>query len=139
MTADAGSAFEVGATAQRSWTVEAEHLAPAHGSGTADVLATPALLAFCEETARSIVDPLLPERQATVGTFLEFRHTAATPPGVRVTVTARLVDVDGQRLRFELTAHDPFEEIGRGTHERFLVDSDRFLTKVSRKAKSDGN
>jgi len=96
------------------------------------------LLAFCEETARSTVDLRLPEGQATVGTYLEFRHTAATPPGVRVTVTARLIDVDGRRLRFKLSASDSIEEIGRGTHERFIVELDRFLAKVSRKAELDG-
>jgi len=125
--------IEIGATAERMWTVESRHLATAHGSGDVDVLATPALIAFCEETARELVAPNLPEEQTTVGTSVEMQHTAATPPGLSVSVTAQLVDVDGRRLRFDLVARDEAEEIGRGCHERFIVDRERFESKVAAK------
>ena len=129
-------AIHEGLSLERSRRVTASDLATAHGSGTAAVLATPALLAFCEETARAIVDPLLPEGLSTVGTAIDFRHTAPSPSGLAVTIRARLVEVDGRRLRFELVARDTIEEIGRGTHERFVIDLDRFQARAAGKAES---
>jgi fluoroacetyl-CoA thioesterase len=128
--------MKVGDAIERSWTVEPAHLATAYGSGTVDVLATPALIAFCEETSRAIVDPELPAGQGTVGTAIDFRHLAPTPPGVRVTVVARLIEIDERRLCFEVIARDPIEEVGRGTHERFIIDRRRFRDRVLDKGRS---
>jgi len=125
--------IEPGLTFQRTWTVEEEHLASRYGSGLVDVLATPVLVAFCEDTARGAVDPLLPEGRKTVGTSIDLSHTAPTPPGLRVTVTARLVEVDGARLRFEIEARDEIEPIGRGRHERYIVEAARFERRVAEK------
>ena len=127
--------IEVGTANQRSWTVGREHLASAFGSGLVDVLATPVLVGFCEECARTMVDPRLPPGRKTVGTSIRLDHLAATPLGMRVTVTARLVEIDGRRLRFEIDAHDEVEPVGRATHERFVIDSDRFEKRIREKAK----
>jgi fluoroacetyl-CoA thioesterase len=128
---------EVGRTREVSRIVSRQDLAPHHGSGGLPVLGTPALIALCEETARLLVDPALPEGQSTVGTAIDFRHTAATPPGMRVTVRATLTEADGRRLRFDLEARDETEEIGHGTHERFVIDVARFEARVAAKEKSD--
>ena len=69
--------------------------------------------------------------QTTVGTRLDVRHLAATPVGMDVTARARLVAVDGRKLTYEVEADDAREPIGTGTHERFVVDSDRFLSRVA--------
>jgi fluoroacetyl-CoA thioesterase len=114
--------------------VEGRHLASVWGSGLADVLATPVLVAFCEGCARLAVDPLLPEGQRTVGTWINLRHLAATPPGMQVTVRAELVEVDGRRLRFRLEAWDEVERIGGAEHERFIIDVERFQRGVAEKA-----
>ena len=126
--------IEIGTTHTMSWTVEARHLASAFGSGLVDVLATPVLVGFCEECARTMVDGILPAGQKTVGTSIDLQHLAATPAGMLVTVTATLVGIDRRRLRFEVEARDEIEPIGRATHERFIIDADRFDSRVREKA-----
>ena len=133
----ADPSIEPGRTHERTWIVEEEHLASRYGSGLVDVLATPVLVAFCEETARESVDPLLPEGRKTVGTSIELSHTAPTPPGLRVTVISRLVEVDGPRLRFEIEARDEIEPIGTARHERFVVEAARFERRVAAKRRAE--
>jgi predicted thioesterase len=121
-------------TNEMSWTVTQEHLASAFGSGLVNALATPVLVGFCEECARTIVDPVLPTGRKTVGTSIRIDHLAATPPGMRVTVTAELVEIDDRRLRFEIEAVDKVDKIGRATHERFVIDAERFDNGLREKA-----
>ena len=127
--------IEVGTTNEMTWTVEREHLASAFGSGLVDVLATPVLVGFCEECARTMVDPHLPPGRKTVGTSIRLDHLAATPLGMRVTVTATLVKIGRRRLRFEIDARDEVEPVGRATHERFVIDTDRFEQRILEKTK----
>ncbi len=75
-------------------------------------------------------------REQTVGTHINVSHTAATPPGLEVTARVNLLQVDGRRLVFEVEAHDGLDAITKGTHERFVIDRDRFIKKVSEKARS---
>jgi predicted thioesterase len=128
------TAIEPGLTNETTRLVERRHLANVWGSGLAEVLATPALVAFCEECARLAVGPLLPAGQQTVGTWINLRHLAATPPGMHVSVKAELVEVDGRRLRFRVEAWDEIERVGAGEHERFIVDVGRFQGRVEEKA-----
>jgi len=125
-----------GLTNEKSWTVGEEHLASSIASGLVDALSTPSLVAFCEECARMIVDPLLDPGQKTVGTQIVLRHLAATPPGMRVTVRAELVEVDGRKLRFRIDARDEVEKIGEAEHERFIIDAERFNRRLQGKAGS---
>jgi fluoroacetyl-CoA thioesterase len=127
------SAIEPGLTNQTTRHVEGNHLASQWGSGLAAVLATPALVAFCEECARLVVEPLLPPGQQTVGTWIGLRHLAATPPGMQVTVKAELTAVDGRRLHFRVEAWDDLEQVGEGEHERFIIDEERFEARVAEK------
>ena len=128
------SAITPGLLNETSRRVEAHHLACEWGSGLAAVLATPILVAFCEECARLAVDPLLPAGQETVGTWIGIRHLAATPPGLQVTVRAELKEVDGRRLRFQIEAWDDVERIGQADHERFIIDVERFQQRLAEKA-----
>jgi predicted thioesterase len=128
------SLIEPGLTNTTSKCVETNHLATAWGSGSAAVLATPALVAFCEECARLAIDPLLPDGQQTVGTWISVRHLAATPPGMDVAVQAELKEVDGRRLRFHIEAWDPIEQVADAEHERFIIDVERFTKRVTEKA-----
>jgi len=114
--------------------VEEHHLASQWGSGLAAVLATPVLVAFCEECARLAVDALLPAGQETVGTGISLRHLAATPPGMQVTLRAELREVDGRRLRFHVEAWDDVERVGEAEHERFIIDVERFQQRLAEKA-----
>ncbi len=126
--------FEIGATREMSWVVEPNHLASAFGSGLVDVLATPVLVGFCEETCRSMIDPNLEEGQKTVGISVSLVHSAATPPGMTVTVVATLRAMDGRKLTFDVTCTDAIEPIGQCEHTRFIIDSDRFDAKIKEKA-----
>ena len=128
--------IEIGTTNERTWTVAREHLASAFGSGLVDVLATPVLVGFCEDCARTLIDPHLPSGQKTVGTSIQLDHLAATPLGMRVTVAAELIDIDRRRLRFEIEACDEVESVARATHERFIIDSDRFERRTREKMNS---
>jgi len=104
------------------------------GSGDLAVLATPIMCALMEEAAMKAVSQELEEGSTTVGTELSVSHLAATPIGCTVTARAVLKAVDGRRLDFEVEAFDDAEPIGRGTHSRFIVFSEKFQGKANRKS-----
>ena len=126
--------LQPGLTGEVVRVVSEEITAHAMGSGGVHVLGTPAMLMLMEQAALSAVEPALAEGQTTVGTLLDVRHLAATPVGMQVTVRARLAAVEGRKLSYDVEAEDEREPIGRGTHERFVVDLDRFLKRVADKA-----
>ena len=100
------------------------------GSGTLDVFATPAMIALMELTAWKSVAPYLEEGNGTVGSYLDIHHNAPTPVGMTVTCESELIQVDGRKLTFRLTARDAAGVVGEGTHERFIVDNARFSQKA---------
>ena len=102
-------------------------------SGELPVLATPAMAALMEETCWKSVAPYLEEGQGTVGTRLDLVHTAATPVGMNVTCRSELTEVDGRRLVFSVEVSDECGSIGKGTHERFIVNNEKFLAKAREK------
>jgi len=128
--------IEVGMTHQKAWVVADEHLASRYGSGLVDALATPVLVGLCEECARMMVEPHLAQGQKTVGTAIQLDHLAATPPGLRVIVTAKLVEIDRTRLRFDVEARDEIEPIARASHERFIIDTARFERRIQEKLRN---
>ena len=83
-----------------------------------------------ESTCLGSVLPFLPEGWGTVGVKVDIVHTRATPVGQRVTCESTLVEVDRRRLVFEVVAHDERGEIGRGRHERFVIDTKKFMEKL---------
>lgn len=113
--------------------VTAEHTALHLGSGQVAVLATPHMIRLMETAAVQAVDPLLPDGYCTVGVQAEVNHLAATPVGMKVHVTARLVAVDGRRLTFDVTATDECEVVGQGSHQRMIVEAARFKQRVAAK------
>ncbi|HJN92382.1 MAG TPA: thioesterase family protein [Dehalococcoidia bacterium] len=115
--------------------VTPEVTADRFGNPGVPVFATPALVGLLEETAIGCVAPTLDEGAGTVGTSVNVQHLAATPIGMTVTATARLVEVDGRRLVFEVEARDDKEPVAKGTHERFVVGSmERFVERAAEKA-----
>ena len=126
--------IQPGLTHEITHQVEEKHLASHWGSGLAEVLATPVVVAFCEECARLTVEDLLPPGKGTVGSAINVRHLAPTPPGMRVTAKARLLEVDGRRLRFSVQVWDQVEQVAEGEHDRFIIDNDRFQRGVTAKA-----
>jgi fluoroacetyl-CoA thioesterase len=103
------------------------------GSGLVPVFGTPALVALMEGAAVKAVSACLPPGQITVGGRIDVRHLAATPIGMRVKARAALLEIDGRRLVFHVTAWDEIEPVGEATHERFVVDEARFLAKAHTK------
>lgn len=107
------------------------------GSGTLEVLATPMMIAKMEEAAWTAVAHHLEEGSGTVGTLMNAQHLSATPVGMAVTCKAELTEVDGRRLVFQVTAWDAKGPIGRGVHERAIIQNERFVTKAYSKLDQD--
>ncbi|MCQ2140050.1 MAG: thioesterase family protein [Bacteroidales bacterium] len=103
------------------------------GSGTARVFATPMMIALMEHTCRDCVKPYLGEGQETVGTLVNVSHSSATPVGMKVWCDCEVVEVDRRRLAFKVQAFDEKGLIGEGTHERFIIDEERFIAKAESK------
>ena len=123
-----------GLTATTEIMVGTRDTAPHVGSGKIKVLATPVLVMLLEEAALNAVEGLLPPGHQTVGTRLNISHTAATPVGMRVTAHAEVTKVDGRKLIFRVWADDEVEQIGAGTHERIIVNVERFDVRTQAKA-----
>lgn len=125
--------MEIGITGVQTLTVTEDKTAKALGSGELAVFATPCMIALMENTAYKSVQPFLSEGQGTVGTLLNVRHVAATPVGMEVRCETKLVEIDRKRLVFEVRAFDACGLIGEGSHERFIVDNQKFMQKTSAK------
>lgn len=125
--------METGITGQQEEIVTEEKTAKAMGSGELPVYATPAMIALIEKTAWMSVAGELEEGQGTVGTKLAVEHVSASPLGAHITCKTTLVGVDRRRLLFSVEVSDDAGIIGQGTHERFIVDNEKFLTKAKGK------
>ena len=98
-----------------------------------EVFATGFMVGLMEWTCVQLLKPHLDEGEGSLGTHIDVAHKSATPPGFTVTVVAECVEVSGPRARFTIVAHDGVDEIGAGTHERFIVSWDRFNRGVAAK------
>ncbi len=112
----------------------AEHIS----SGLLPVFATPCMIQFMESTARLSVEPFLNEGQSTVGTSVNIRHLASTFVGCKVTCESELVEIDRRRLVFNVKVYDSKELLGEGTHERFIIDNEKFLSRLEAKKQELG-
>ena len=99
-----------------------------------EVFATGFLVGFLEWACIKAINPHLdwPQEQ-TLGTHIDVSHEAATPPGLEVTATVELIEVDGRRLVFAVEAHDGVDLISRGRHERFVINREKFDAKIGAK------
>ena len=98
------------------------------------VLATAYVIAMMEATATKSLRPHFDAGEGSLGVLVDVTHLAATLPGQTVTVTAEVTRVEGRRVTFRVTAHDGLDTIGAGTHQRMIVDWDRFAAGVAAKA-----
>ncbi len=113
-------------------TVEGKDTAATYGSGLHNVLSTPGMIAFMEQTAMKTVEACLNTGEGTVGTLVNIKHVKPTPVGRTVTCTATLQEVNGNRLLFHVEASDDEGTIGEGYHERYIIDNQSFLEKLGR-------
>jgi fluoroacetyl-CoA thioesterase len=129
-----------GMTFEFSYRVPAEktvpHLFPEfpEGGKMPEVLATGFLVGLMEFACIKFINPHIEwPRQQTVGIQINLSHTAATPPGFTVTIKGRLEKMDGRKLSFVLDASDGVDPIGQATHERFIIDAEKFNASMARK------
>ncbi len=127
--------LELGRTHQFIRTVAPGNTANALKSGNLEVLATPVMIAWMEECCLECVRPELEPGMTTVGTQVNVTHEAPTPVEGSVLIRCRLDEMEGRRLTFSVEASDSAGLIGRGIHERFIVDGQRFQAKCDRKRK----
>jgi predicted thioesterase len=127
--------LKTGLKGHQEMTVTADYTAKAMGSGSLDVFATPAMIALMEKTAFSSVQEYLEEGSGTVGTKVDIEHVSASPLGMKITCDSELVEVQDRKLVFTVEAHDETGLIGKGTHERFIINNEKFQAKTNNKAK----
>ena len=120
------SRLEVGLGAEVSATVGVDDTALAIGSGDVEVLATPRVVALCEAATVEALHEALPDAVTSVGTRVEMRHLAPSVVGALVTASARLVEVDGRRLFFDVEVHDAGRKVADGQIERVAVERASF-------------
>ena len=116
-------------------TVTIDMTAASAGSGGQRVFSTPHMIAMMENTAWASVEPCMEEGFTTVGTRLDVAHLSASPVGALVTCETELIEVDGRRLVFRVSASDDAGLIGEGTHERFIINVERFMARTEAKLK----
>ena len=103
----------------------------AMGSGDMPVLATPAMMALMENAAMLAVAPELPEGCTTVGGHITSSHLRPTAVGDKVTAIAEVTHVEGKKIEFAVAAYAGDTLIGEGTHLRFVVDRDKFMSRLN--------
>ena len=127
-------AIPVGAHGSFSLVVASEHLANRFKDATLPpVLATPVMIMVMENASLNAIKPYLDPGKTALGTRVDVRHLAATPLGRRVTGEAEVTKVEGRRIEFRITASDEEQQIGIGTHERMVIDLDRFSARLGPK------
>ena len=114
----------------RRYTVRREHSASHVGSGEVEVLSTPSMILFIEETCRLHASKYLDEGQTTVGIHVDIYHVKPAPVGSEVTVEATLLNFDRKRLIYYAEVKYDDHLIGYGIHERYIVERSRFIEGV---------
>ena len=123
--------LKIGTEKEIEILVTPKDTAKAYGSGLVEVFATPAMVALMEKTALELILPFIEEGMNTVGTEINVKHIKATPLGKRVQSYARLMEVDGLKLTFEVEAYDEDGLIGKGVHKRYIINEEEFLKSLS--------
>ena len=98
------------------------------------VYATSVMVGHMEAVCAEMVLPRLGEGEQTVGIGMQFSHIAATPLGMKVRFSAKLIEVDGRKLVFEVEGFDEADKIGKATHQRFIINAEKFNSNVAKKA-----
>ena len=123
----------IGLTGRAETTVVQENTAAAVGRGLLPVFATPLMVALMENAAVNALIGHLDEGEGSVGTHMDISHDSATPIGLKVWAKAQLTAVDGRALTFSVTAYDEAGPIGKGVHQRFIIQNEKFMGKALKK------
>lgn len=122
--------MQIGKKYTSTMVVEEKHLACNVGSGDLPVFATPMMMALMENAAMLCVADELKEGSSTVGGQISSSHLKPTGLGKTVTATAELISAEGRKLKFKVSASDEVGLIGEGEHLRFIIDKEKFMSKV---------
>ena len=125
----------VGTTATITKVVEEQECT---ARGGYQIFSTPYLVLLLENAAIEALAPFLPEGQASVGTNVHVDHSAATLLGQTITATATVIEADRRRFVFSIDVKDDIDQVSTGTHERFVIDPNKFGTGLAVKAASLG-
>jgi len=127
-----------GMVLKKDFNVTRDDTARKIGSGGLEVLATPVLVTWIENSAYDLAQLCLDDEQTTVGVHVDINHMAATPVGMKVRIKIFLEKVDGRKLDFKVEAWDTVQKISEGRHQRFIVNKTQFMQKVLQKREKDG-
>lgn len=125
--------LEIGIKGHQETTVTAANVASNVGSGMVQVFATPMMIALMEKAAALSIEPYLEDGQSSVGTHIDVTHCSATPVGIKVWADTEVVEIDRRKVTFSVKAYDEKGLIGEGTHERFVIDIEKFIAKAQAK------
>lgn len=125
--------FEVGMSRELKLNTQPEHSARRFYPNIPDVLATPFLVGLMEQVSAELMDEHLKPGEQSVGISMSLKHLAPTPLGMEVRVRTEIIAVEGRKLTFRLEAHDAVEKIGEATHERFIIQAEKFNARVKDK------
>lgn len=129
--------LKIGYEAELTWTAgpsQVIHLGATGADGGAVVFCTPAMIDLMEHAARKALEPFLEDGEESVGSLVNVEHLAATPIGSQVRGVAKVTAIEGRLIDFEIQAHDAVELIGRGTHRRAVVRTNKLAARVKEKA-----
>ena len=125
----------LGTTGTSTLRVQPEHLANRFKDAMLpQVLATPVMILIMENAALNAIRPFLDAGESAVGIAVAVKHLAATPVGHEVSATAEVTGVDGKRIDFKVSASDGKEEIGKGSHQRIVIDLRSFNERLAKKS-----
>lgn len=124
--------ISIGTVGTAEVAVTAVNTADVMGSGTLPVFATPAMCALMEKAAVLAVEDFMEDGESTVGIKLAISHDAPSPLGAEITATATITAVEGRKVSFAVEAREGDRIIGKGTHERFIIDCERFMNKLKK-------
>ncbi|MDR2651743.1 MAG: dihydrolipoamide acyltransferase [Prevotellaceae bacterium] len=122
--------IKLGITAESEMIVDMDNTAIRIGSGSLPVFSTPSLVALMENAAVKCLNGCFDETQTTVGIALNIEHTKASAVGEKIIAKATLVTVSGRELLFDVEAYDSKGIVGRGSHKRFVIDTEKFMNKL---------
>ena len=125
--------IEVGIKGRMETIVTPDNVATSVGSGRVKVFSTPNMIQLMERAALFSIEPYLEKGQSSVGTHINVSHCAATPVGMRVWAESEVMEIDRRRITFAVKAYDERGLIGEGTHERFIIDIEKFQNKADNK------
>lgn len=127
----------IGLEFRKEKVVTKELLASALGSGRADVLSTPMMIALMEATCNEGIMPYLQAEFITVGTEVNIKHLKASPLNAHLVCVGKLLSIEGPFLNFEVSVWDDIELVGSGLHQRCFVNQQKFQTKTDDKLREN--